>query len=253
MTILNRPTKPNPWLTCFTPHPTATLRLFCFPYAGGGAPVFREWSGLLPNAEIIALQYPGRGARMMEPPMQSLPELAAGIYEAILPHLNKPFAFFGHSLGSLVAFEVARLLRKNGHPLPRHLFVSARKAPHVPRTAEKQMHKLPEQEFIEELKTYNGTPKEILENKDLMELVLPVLRADFRVNETYEYGEEPALHIPLTALTGIEDSRATEADMTKWSLHTSDVFTQQTFPGDHFYLNPLQKELTAFLAKQLNL
>lgn len=253
MTVLNRPNKQNPWLTCFTPNPTATLRLFCFPYAGGSAPAFREWSTLLPNAEIIALQYPGRGARMMEPPKQSLPEVAEGVYEAILPYLNKPFAFFGHSLGTLVAFEVTRLLRKNGHPLPQHLFISARKAPHMPRGADRLMHNLPENEFIEELKHYNGTPKEILENKDLMELVLPVLRADFRVNETYEYREEPALNIPLTAFTGLEDPRATVEDMAQWSLHTSSAFTHQTFQGDHFYLNPLQQELIASIAKHLNL
>ena len=251
MTVMTRPNKQNPWLVCLAPNPTATLRLFCFPYAGGGAPVYREWSALLPNAEVVAIQYPGRGARMMEPPLQSLPELVEGIYHAILPYLNKPFAFFGHSLGSLVAFELTRLLRRNGQPLPKQLLVSARRAPDQPRPVERLMHTLTDAEFIEDLKSYNGTPREILENKDLMELVLPVLRADFRINETYEYREEAPLNIPLTAFGGTADHRAGEEDMTKWQAHTASTFHVQMFDGDHFYLNHLQNELTAAIAENL--
>ncbi len=177
------------WLRSPKPNPQASLRLFCFPYVGGGALIFRTWPNSLPaTAEVCPVELPGRGTRLKETPFTRLLPLVQALAQALLPHLDKPFAFFGHSMGALISFELTRQLRRLYGLVPLHLFVSAHRAPQLP-DPDPPIHTLPEAEFMEELRCLNGTPKEVLEQPELMELMLPILRADFALCETYIYAK----------------------------------------------------------------
>lgn len=242
----------NSWLTCLRPKPQAKLRLFCFHYAGGGALSFRSWSDSLPpTVEVCAIELPGRGTRLMEPPFTQLEPLIQELTPVLLPYLNKPFAFFGHSMGALVSFELARILRKKYDLSPVHLFVSGRRAPQVP-DPDPPIHTLPEHEFLDELRRYNGTPESVLENAELMQLFLPTLRADFAVLETYVYTPEPLLDCPITAFGGLEDWKASCDDLEAWREQTNAEFSLQMFPGDHFFIHSAQPLLLQLLSRRLH-
>ena len=158
----------NRWVSCFKPNPQAKLRLFCFHYAGGGASVFRTWSDSLPESvEVCAIELPGRGMRLRESPFTQLEPLVQHLASTLLPYLDKPFAFFGHSMGGLVSFELTRLLRTEYGVSPVHLFVSGHRAPQVP-DPDPPIHTLPESEFLQELRRFNGTPEAVLKNAELM-------------------------------------------------------------------------------------
>src|SRR6185437_8848497 len=177
----------TPWFTSKRPNARARLRLFCFPYAGGGPAIYRLWPQNLPtDVEICVAQLPGRGTRMREQPFTNLDALVQAATEAIKPLLDKPFALFGHSMGAMISFELARRLREQGQPQPSYLFISGRRAPQLPND-DPLSYNLPDTELRQELLRLNGTPKEVLEHPELMELMLPLLRADFSVVETYEY------------------------------------------------------------------
>lgn len=239
------------WVMCPKPNPQANLRLFCFPYAGGGALSFRTWPNGLPTTiEVCAVELPGRGTRMRLAPFTRLDPLVEAIAQALLPYLNKPFAFFGHSMGGLVSFELARLLRREYGLLPVQLFVSGRGAPQVP-DLDPPIHALPEPAFLDELRRYNGTPEAVLENKELMQLLLPILRADFAVLETYVYATEPPLGCPITAFGGLQDCKVSCDDIEAWRNQTSTSFSLQMLPGDHFFLNSAQALLLQSLTRQL--
>ena len=198
----------NSWVTCPKPNPQASLRLFCFPYAGGKAVSFRAWSSGLPTTvEVCPVELPGRGSRLMEVPFTQFEPLISALAQALLPYLDKPFAFFGHSMGALVSFELARLLRQKYGLSPVHLFVSGRGAPQVVPVPDPPIHALPEPAFLEKLRGLNGTPEAVLENAKLMQLLLPMLRADFAVIETYVYVPEPPLNCPITAFSGWQDRK----------------------------------------------
>ncbi|MBD1879521.1 thioesterase II family protein [Coleofasciculus sp. FACHB-T130] len=238
---------------CPKPNPLSSLRLFCFPYAGGGALNFRTWSQGLPvGVEVCAVELPGRGKRILEAPFTQALPLVQAIAHALLPYLDKPFAFFGHSMGALVSFEVARLLRRKYGISPVHLFVSGRSAPQLP-AKEPPIHALPEPAFIEELRRLNGTPEAVLENVELMELLLPILRADFAVLETYVYAAEPPLQCPITAFGGLQDVKVSVERLEAWQQQTSAKFSLQMLPGDHFFVQSAQPLLLQFLSRELNL
>jgi medium-chain acyl-[acyl-carrier-protein] hydrolase len=242
---------PGAWSVCVRPNPRAQLRLFCFPYAGGSASFFRTWAeGLPPSVEVHAIELPGRGTRRNEPPFTQLSLLAVALGRVLRPLMDRPFAFFGHSVGSVVAYELARLLRREGRQEPLHLFASAHRAPHLPDPHPPLSH-LPRAQLIEELKRLNGTPREALAHDELMELVLPYLRADFGMDETYTYTEEPPLGCPLTTLGSLEDPRASRPEMEAWRRHTSARFRFRLFPGDHFYLQAARPQVLASLAEDL--
>ncbi|HEY1379547.1 MAG TPA: thioesterase domain-containing protein, partial [Gemmataceae bacterium] len=168
------------WLAYVRPRPLASVRLFCFPYAGGGASVFRGWADGLPSAvEVCPVQMPGRETRFREPAFTRLPLLIEALAESLYPHLDRPFAFFGHSLGALVAFELARRLRRDGSPEPQHLFVSGSGAPQARDHSGAVIHTRPADEFWQEVGRLNGTPAEVLTDGELRDLLLPTLRADF--------------------------------------------------------------------------
>ncbi|MEL7039347.1 MAG: thioesterase II family protein [Cyanobacteria bacterium J06592_8] len=241
----------NSWLTVPQPHPEARLRLFCFHYAGGGALVFRNWSDYFPSSiELCAIELPGRGKRLREPAYTDLQSLVQALSSALYSYLDKPFVFFGHSMGGLVSFELARLLRREYNISPQHLFVSGCRAPHVPDN-NPPIHQLSNSDFIQELRRFNGTPETILQNQELMDLLLPSLRADFTVLETYSYYDEPPLNSGITAFQGSEDRQISQAEMSAWEEQSSQDFCLYTLPGDHFFIHSHQGLLLEFLAEEV--
>jgi len=227
----------NSWITCPKPNPGAILRLFCFPYAGGSASIFREWSTLfLQKIEICSIQLPGRENRLAEPPFTQFEPLVQNLAQAITPYLDKPYAFFGHSLGALVSFELTRyLLQKEGF-CPVRLLVSAHRAPQFPDT-HTAMYDLPQPEFVQKLRSLQGTPEGILQHEELMQLLLPTLRADFTLAETYVYLPGEPLPCPISAFGGLRDTNVSRTELAAWRQQTRGTFIVRMFPGDHFFLN----------------
>ncbi len=233
------------------PNPRATLRLFCFPYAGGGASVFRAWpNDLPPTIEVCAIQYPGRENRLGEPLLSSCAPLVEALAADIQPYLDRPYAFFGHSLGALIAFELARQIDHSRQPPLIHLVVSAHGAPQVAST-EPQIHQLPQAEFIRKIADLNGTPDEILRRAELMELLYPILRADFAMNETYTYQAGQPLACSISALGGLRDSLVSRAQLAAWREQTRGSFALRMFPGHHFFLNELRPLLLRSVMQDL--
>ncbi len=246
-----RATSTNAWIVGSGPDPQARLRLFCFPYAGGGVSIFRTWSDDLPQSiQVCPVQLPGRESRLREPPFARLEPLVAALSQAIRPHLSMPFAFWGHSLGALIGFELARTLAQQNAPNPIHLFVSGRSAPQIPPIGS-PIHLLPDPEFIAELGHLNGTPAEVLQNAELMELLLPVLRADFAVNETYIYTAGEPLECPISAFGGLRDNLTSRDKLEAWRHQTRGAFTLRMFPGDHFFLHNTRAALLHALAQDV--
>lgn len=242
----------DPWIVRPRPNPAAEIRLFCFPYAGLGASVFRAWPPVFPpGVELVFMQPPGREGRWSERAFLDIAGLADSATEAMLPHLGVPFAFFGHSLGALTSFEVARRLRSRGRPLPFHLFASAHRAPQLP-NPNPQIRGLGDREFIEQIcQQYGGIPHAILDNPELIELMLPCLRADFNVFESYEYADEPPLNCPITAFGGTRDRRISEGEISAWQAQTTREFRHEMFAGDHFFLQDRRDELIAGIMQDL--
>jgi medium-chain acyl-[acyl-carrier-protein] hydrolase len=232
----------SPWLLTHQEHPAN--RLFCFPYAGGGsAAIYRTWQqGLPPEVEVCPIMLPGREARFTERPYTRVEELVAELSKHIRPYLDVPFQFFGHSMGALISFDLARHLRRQQLPQPTQLFVSAHRSPQLPRRQE-PMHTKTDAEFMASLEEIGGTPEAILHNKELMEIFLPLLRADFTLCEIYQYQPEAPLDYPITAFGGRDDKDIPVSDIEGWLSQTSNTFSSQTFPGGHFYLHPCQKQL----------
>jgi medium-chain acyl-[acyl-carrier-protein] hydrolase len=240
------------WIACRKPRPQARLRLFCFPYAGGGALIFRTWADSLPaDVEVCPIQLPGRGTRLMEPLCTQLSPLIQALAQALFPLLDKPFAFFGHSLGALVSFELARQLRRQYGVQPVRLFVSASRAPQLPHRG-LPVHTLPEGDFLAELRHLNGIPRAVLEHEELMQITLPVLRADFAVYETYVYSTELPLNCPISTFGGLRDRTVSQSDLEAWREQTRGSFSLQMFPGDHFFLNTTQPLLLRVLSQELH-
>jgi medium-chain acyl-[acyl-carrier-protein] hydrolase len=244
-------TKHISWFASPARRPQASLRLFCFPYAGGGSLIYRPWAAQLPpSVELYAAHLPGHENRLREPPFTNLFPLVEAIAEVIPPYLDKPFAFFGHSMGAMISFELARLLRRRNGPMPSALYVSGRPAPQIPRP-EPFSYNLPEEEFKQKLLSLNGTPPEVLEHPEVMELLIPIVRADFSVVETYEYKPEPPLDVPLVAFGGLQDAAVTKEEVEAWREQTSSTFRLWMIPGDHFFLNSAQRLLLYKLSQEL--
>lgn len=241
----------NPWVYFPNPNPAAKLRLFCFHYAGGGGHVFHSWLKYIPsNVEMGIIQLPGRGRRMDEPPIKRLLPLSAIIAKELVPYLNKPFVFFGHSLGALLCFEITRNLRRDNLNQPKHLFISSAKAPHQQNDRE-ILHDLPKSLLIEKLAEYNGTPSEVLSNDELLNLLLPVIRADFELFETYEFQPESPLECHMVAYGGEEDCSIDQEGLAAWSEMSTGSFLLRMFPGGHFYINSSQSTFLQTFAKDL--
>lgn len=241
----------TPWLNHFQPNPNASLRLFCFPYAGGAAYIFRDWAEHLPaDVEVCPVQLPGRGARMRETPFVRVSVLVNALCHDLLPYLDKPFVFFGHSLGALISFELARKLSHDYQLEPLHLFVSGRGAPQLPDTRP-DTYNLPEDEFVKELRRLNGTPAEVLDQPELLQLIIPMLRADFELCETYEHLTSAPLKCSITALGGLFDEDVPRERLEPWQEHTSASFSLKMFPGDHFFIHSAESMLLQIVTLEL--
>jgi medium-chain acyl-[acyl-carrier-protein] hydrolase len=239
-----------PWFQV-QPDSRARFRLFCFPYAGSGSAVFRPWTRQLPSSiEVVPALLPGRELRMREPAFSRVEPLIDVASREIVPYLDRPFAFFGHSMGAIVSYELALRLRAERGIEPEHLFVSGRRAPQLPEPGPR-MHELPEPEFRAELERLNGTPKELLEHAELMQLLIPLLRADFSVCHTYTYVPSSPLKCPITAFGGVRDVTTTRADIEPWCEHTSGAFRLQMLDGDHFFINQQQATILSIIMQAL--
>ncbi len=241
-----------PFVAANGPAAAAPVRLFCFPFAGAGASVFREWPAELPSSVgVFAVQPPGHETRIRETPLVSVESLVDAFLPALLPRLDRPFAFFGHSLGALVAYELARALRSRGAPLPGRLFVSGSRAPHRPKRAG-LYHVLEGDAFVAGLRRLGGTPERVLAEPELMELFEPMLRADFTMSETYERAPDDPLDVPIAAFGGTDDPEVEPGGLEAWEEHTRAPFTLERFPGDHFFLQSARTELLRAVALELS-
>lgn len=233
----------DPWLPYLRPSAKCRRRLFCFPYAGGGASTYLNWVDALPSGfELCAVQLPGRGVRLSEPSYDRLEDLVERLVDVLAPYLTVPFAFFGHSMGGLVSFELARSLRRQGLKQPAGLFVSGRRAPGRP-DREPPLHHLPDDDFVAEVRRLNGTPEELLGNPELMKLVMPGLRADFAICETHVHSPEAPLGCPIHVFGGESDRNVDRADLMAWREQTDAACTVRVFDGDHFFIRTAQREV----------
>jgi len=231
--------------------PAAALRLICFPYAGGGTAIYNAWLDAMPEwIEVCPVKLPGREDRLFDPPHTSLDELPAVLANELAAFTTLPFAFFGHSMGAIIAYELARYLRRRQLPLPVHLLISGHRAPQLP-DMRPQIYHLPDAQFIARLSDMNGTPREVVEHRELMEMLLPTLRADFTLCDTYTYVPDAPLECPIAALSGTDDAIANPEQMEPWRDQTSAAFNLHTFSGGHFFLNTLQQSVIKTVAEEL--
>ncbi|MGW2559533.1 thioesterase II family protein [Streptomyces sp. NPDC001514] len=230
------PPPDTPWLRRFHPAAPDAPQLFCFPHAGGNASYYFPFSArLAPRVEMQAVQYPGRQERFNEPCIESMTELADAIAAELADRIRRPCAFFGHSMGASLAFEVACRLRTNGSE-PSALFVSGRRAPCIP--APGSVHLATDEELIADMKLLGGTDSRMLDNPELLAAVLPSVRSDYVATETYRYQGAPRLDCPITAFIGDTDPRVDTAQAEAWANHTTDRFRLRVFSGGHFFLVP---------------
>jgi medium-chain acyl-[acyl-carrier-protein] hydrolase len=232
--------------------PDTDLRLFCLPCAGGGASAFRTWRADLPaSIDICPIQLPGRESRLHEHPFTAMEPLVAAMADGLERHLHTPYALFGHSMGALIAFELARELRRRGAPDAVRLFVAGFASPETPRTRER--HRLNDRDLIEELRDFGGTPAVLLNDAEMMRHVLPILRADFSVIETYRRRDEAPLDIPISGFAGADDREAPAAAMTGWGRHSSAGYRLTVFAGDHFFVHApnVRQAVTEVIARDL--
>jgi medium-chain acyl-[acyl-carrier-protein] hydrolase len=228
------------------------MRLICLPYAGGGTAAYRPWSELLPyDIDLCLVKLPGREMRMQEEPYDNLDSLIDELVLALGPLLDRPVAIFGHSMGALIALELARRLRSRGCPEPEYLLVSGRRAPQIP-DPDPPLHKLPDAAFVAALvRRYNGIPPVLLQNADLLRLFLPTLRADLAMIETFRFIDESPLDTPIAVFGGWNDGRATQSHLAAWRELTRGPFALQMFPGDHFFIQTVRDELVASIVELL--
>ncbi|RZS45021.1 pyochelin biosynthetic protein PchC [Herbihabitans rhizosphaerae] len=237
-------------LRCYERRPGARLRLFCFPHAGGSASSFRTWPELLPaDIETHAVQYPGRENRMRDPLVHRMDDLIAEIVDAVIALDDLPFAFFGHSMGAAVAYETAVALRDRGARRPVHLFASAREAPHLARGGD--VHLRDEDGICAEIGRLGGTAGEVLKQRELRDLIVPVVRNDYRLIETYLPTIGPPLDHPVTVLRGDVDPEVTEDEALGWKTVAGDRFEVVVFAGDHFFLVPARENVVELVRREL--
>jgi medium-chain acyl-[acyl-carrier-protein] hydrolase len=241
------------WRLCLRRATNPHLRLFCFPYAGAGASAFRTWAAMTPPwLELYGLQPPGRENRIAEPLPTRLDDVAAEAEQVIrgLSGNGVPFALFGHSLGALVAYRVAQRMEMAGGLLPQHLVVSACAAPHR-RGVIPAVHELPDAEFIEWLRRLGGTPNQVWAEPGLRQMLIPVLRADFRLFASFTTDGPTLLSTPITAFGGFEDRAVAYDGLAGWRELTSGAFAHFMLPGDHFFLNSSRDLLIARVLRVL--
>ncbi|MER6739206.1 thioesterase II family protein [Streptomyces puniciscabiei] len=236
------------WVRRFRPAPDAPHRLVCFPHGGGSASFFVPVArALAPGVDVLAIQYPGRQDRRHEPCIDSVHLLADALVEEVRGCFDRPVSLFGHSMGALVAYEVARRFEQRGQ-VPHQLFVSGQRAPSAVR--DERGHLLDDDALIEDITRLSGTDTQVLADLEILRMALPSIRADYRAAETYRHVPGPPLSCPLTALTGDDDPGVTLDEARAWAEHSAGPFDLKVFPGGHFYLNAQQSAvLTALRAR----
>jgi medium-chain acyl-[acyl-carrier-protein] hydrolase len=235
----------TPWFVVPKSNPSAKVRLFCFHYGGGSSALFRDWpSTLRADIDVVAVQLPGRGSRYSEPAMRRADQVVTQVYAELVRCLDKPLVLFGYSIGALLAYEIACKLQEDRRLMPFELVVAAAKAPHLPRVAP-PISQLSDEAFCSKLKTYRATPDEILDDRDLMALLLPMLRADFEMAEVYRPVLGPKLRCSVTACGGRNDPWIDEDDIRAWASTTSARFSWKMFDGDHFFIHQCERELVS--------
>ena len=231
---------------------TSTLSVFCFPYAGAGASVYRSWTKhFTPDMDLYSIQAPGRETRFSEDFIGSIPELASVVADAIQSATDKPIILFGHSLGAACAYETARALQRLARS-PALLILSGRQCPGTISKRHPIAH-LSDSQFLEQVRTYKGTPSAVLENEELMDLLLPLLRADFALAEQYKPIQEPLLNCPVLGLGSTQDEWLDKESLDSWRNLTRGRFETHWFEGDHFYLNHQTQALVSFIQKKIQL
>lgn len=230
------------------------LRLFCIPHAGGGPSFFRPWLNDLPaEIELGLIHLPGREGRLAEAPLADLPGLVQTLAAHLRPYLDRPFALYGHSLGALIAFELSRQLRREGGPLPAQLCLAAMPAPHLPSDGP-PMHALPEMAFVAAIRQrYASIPEEVAGDAELRALLLPALRADLTVLETYAYQPEEPLDCPLSVFGGLDDTTVSREQLGAWRDHTRGRCVVRMFPGGHFFPEQARAFLLPAIVQDLSL
>lgn len=242
------------WVSCSRPNRQASVRLFCFPYAGGGVSAFHTWSdGSLPDVEINAIQLPGRESQLNDAPFTTLRPLVLAVAEGMRSFQDRPFAFYGHSLGALIAFEVAREMQRCRETGPVHLFVSALRSPSLP-NPNRPLHALPDSTFVSEIEQlYGGIPGPVKQHKELMQILLPTLRADVRLLESYVFLPGQRLGCPISAFGGLEDRTVSRGELALWQEQTRSCFALRMLPGDHFFLRSAHDRLLQAIGEDLRL
>jgi medium-chain acyl-[acyl-carrier-protein] hydrolase len=240
------------WLVRFQPVASPAVRLVCFSYAGVGAAAYRPWTALLrPGVELWAVELPGRASRFAEPALPDIGALADPLTLAIRSDLRGPFVFFGHSMGALLAFEVCRRLARAGAPLPAHLVVSAKRAPQLAANVS-PVSRLPEDEFVRTMvERYDGIPAAVLRERELLSLLLPMLRVDLAAVEGYRYEPSAPLPVPITALAGSRDPVAPVEDLRGWREQTASRFTLHTLDDGHFFINTSRPAVLEILSREV--
>ena len=235
------------WLQRLVPRPDAPQRLFCFHHAGGGAAAFRLWPARLADFDVCAVQLPGRANRFVEPPMTDVGAVVDALVPVVLPLLDRPYALFGHSMGSAVAYALAERLHAQGAPLPQRLFVSGRQPPHRP-FEEWSMSGMSDTAAIDAVqRSFGGLPAEVLATPELIEMMLPTLRADFALLEGHRPASVTPLPVPIVALGGSDDPCADDAHMRPWQGYTAHPLRVRRLPGGHFYIDTALDEVLALV------
>ncbi|MFE3577364.1 thioesterase II family protein [Lysinibacillus sp. NPDC059133] len=239
-------------LICLKNNPLAKVKIICFPFAGGGASFFYKWIDKIHDSvEIYSIALPGRESRLKEMPFEHYEPLVHSLSKNIMRQLgDEELIFFGHSLGSIISFEVSHYLMEHYNKVPLRLFVSSCKAPRYFNNTEK-LSNLTKLDLINKLKDINGTPHEILESEELLDFYLPIIKSDFKICDSYKYyHDNKILHCPITAIGGTKDNIKIE-DLNNWSVETDELFEVQLFEGDHFYLVDNHKYIIESILKSI--
>ena len=241
----------NRWFTSRSERPQATLRMFCLPYAGGGASAYNSWSNSFPDTiELHAVQLPGRESRYNEPKFTDIHQTVRALADSIKPYLDRPYALFGYSMGALIAFELIRELRRRGEPPPVQLFAAAMGAPQIPPVCPSLVD-LPNDSFLEEMRHYYDPPQDAWNLPELLEIILPTLRADMWMCDGYIYNPEPRFACPIHVFAGQDDRSSPPTIVREWRQQTTEDFNMDVFDGTHFFINTALDDLQRAVISRL--
>jgi len=251
MAVTNSPADFRKWVRNFHPAPDGSVRLVCLPHAGGSASFYFPMAKAFgPEVEVMAVQYPGRQDRRDEPGIDTVSEYADEIF-AVLRHLDdRPLVLFGHSMGAVLGYEVAIRLARAGLPAPMRLFVSGRRAPSCHR--DENLHQHSDLRIVRELRELGGPHQGMLDDPEMLSLILPAIRGDYRAIELYRHDAEARLDCPVTVLVGDDDPRVSIDEARAWAGHTTARTELEVFPGGHFYLIEHSKAVIDLVARRLS-